>query len=89
MDSILTVTLRNDGDGIAQSWRQDCVSVLLLNILICLPGVVNPRLKIYGLENVRVVDASVIPLTTGVAIQTSVYVIAEKVWLDRNSDHTF
>jgi choline dehydrogenase-like flavoprotein len=36
-------------------------------------------LKIYGLANVRVVDASVIPLTTGVAIQSTVYAIAEKV----------
>jgi choline dehydrogenase-like flavoprotein len=42
-------------------------------------GVVDPRLKIYGLANVRVVDASVIPLTTGVAIQSTVYAIAEKV----------
>ncbi|KAF8500891.1 alcohol oxidase [Russula emetica] len=57
----------------------DYVSALLFNILICLSGVVDPRLKIYGLDNVRVVDASVIPLTTGVAIQTSVYAIAEKV----------
>ena len=42
-------------------------------------GVVDPHLKIYGLNNVRVVDASVIPLTTGVAIQSTVYAIAEKV----------
>jgi hypothetical protein len=76
---MLTVTLRHDGDGTAQSRRQDYVSALLLNILICLSGVVDPRLKIYGLDNVRVVDASVIPLTTGVAIQASVYAIAEKV----------
>ncbi|KAI0248588.1 hypothetical protein BJV78DRAFT_1234674 [Lactifluus subvellereus] len=38
----------------------------------------DPRMKIYGLVNVRVVDASVIPLTTGVAIQSTVYAIAEK-----------
>jgi choline dehydrogenase-like flavoprotein len=44
-----------------------------------LSGVVDPRMKIYGLTNVRVVDASVIPLTTGVAIQSTVYAIAEKV----------
>ncbi|KAI9443307.1 alcohol oxidase [Lactarius indigo] len=43
-----------------------------------LGGVVDPRMKIYGLTNVRVVDASVIPLTTGVAIQSTVYAIAEK-----------
>ena len=45
-------------------------------------------MKIYGLTNVRVVDASVIPLTTGVAIQSTVYAIAEKVspkleWMGR------
>ncbi|KAN0125467.1 hypothetical protein V8E53_015437 [Lactarius tabidus] len=43
-----------------------------------LGGVVDPKMKIYGLTNVRVVDASVIPLTTGVAIQSTVYAIAEK-----------
>ena len=73
------MTLRHDGDGTAQSRRQDYVFALPFNILICFSGVVDPRLKIYGLVNVRVVDASVIPLTTGVAIQTSVYAVAEKV----------
>ncbi|KAI0260709.1 hypothetical protein BC834DRAFT_504041 [Gloeopeniophorella convolvens] len=43
-----------------------------------LGGVVDPKMKIYGLANVRVADASVIPLTTGVAIQSTVYAIAEK-----------
>jgi GMC oxidoreductase len=52
---------------------------LLSYILIYLSGVVDPRLKIYGLDNVRVVDASVIPLTSGVAILSTVYAIAEKV----------
>ncbi|KAI0316367.1 GMC oxidoreductase-domain-containing protein, partial [Amylostereum chailletii] len=42
-------------------------------------GVVDPTLKVYGLANVRVVDASIIPLTVGVAIQPTVYAIAEKV----------
>jgi hypothetical protein len=54
---------------------------LSLTLLTCLSGVVDPRFKIYGLTNVRVVDASVIPLTTGVAIQSTVYAIAEKVGL--------
>lgn len=60
------------------------VFTLLLSILTCLSGVVDPRLKIYGLANVRVVDASVIPLTTGVAIQSTVYAIAEKVRVGLN-----
>ena len=44
-----------------------------------LGGVVDPTLRVYGLANVRVVDASIIPLTVGVAIQPTVYAIAEKV----------
>lgn len=44
-------------------------------------GVVSPRLKVYGLDNVRVVDAGVFPITTSSALQQTVYVIAEKVGL--------
>lgn len=39
----------------------------------------DPSLKVYGLSNVRVIDAGVIPLTVGTAIQQTVYMIAEKV----------
>ncbi|EIM84790.1 FAD-linked reductases C-terminal domain-containing protein [Stereum hirsutum FP-91666 SS1] len=46
-----------------------------------LGGVVNSRMKVYGLENVRVVDASVIPLAPTAALQPTVYAIAEKVCL--------
>lgn len=75
-------SIRHDRDGTSQSWRQDYALTWPLDILTRLSGVVDPRLKIYGLANVRVVDASVIPLTTGVAIQSTVYAIAEKVRLD-------
>ncbi|KAJ7447298.1 alcohol oxidase [Mycena galericulata] len=43
-----------------------------------LGGVVNPELMVYGLQNVRVIDAGIIPLTIGVPLQPTVYAIAEK-----------
>ncbi|CAE6444530.1 unnamed protein product [Rhizoctonia solani] len=43
-----------------------------------LGGVVDVHLKVYGTANVRVVDASIIPLHIGTHIQRTVYGVAEK-----------
>ncbi|CAE6434708.1 unnamed protein product [Rhizoctonia solani] len=43
-----------------------------------LGGVVDTHLKVYGTANVRVVDASIIPLHIGSHLQRTVYGIAEK-----------
>lgn len=43
-----------------------------------LGGVVDSRLKIYGIENVRAVDASVLPIQLSAHLSSSLYGIAEK-----------
>ncbi|KAI1457053.1 hypothetical protein F4805DRAFT_467697 [Annulohypoxylon moriforme] len=41
-------------------------------------GVVDPRLVVYGTENLRIVDASIFPLIPRGNIMSSVYAVAEK-----------
>ncbi|KAJ5376161.1 hypothetical protein N7509_013047 [Penicillium cosmopolitanum] len=41
-------------------------------------GVVDPSLKVHGIKNLRVADASVIPVIPDCRIQNSVYMVAEK-----------
>ncbi|PON25295.1 hypothetical protein TGAM01_v205981 [Trichoderma gamsii] len=41
-------------------------------------GVVDPALKVHGVHNLRVIDASAIPLIPDCRIQHSVYAVAEK-----------
>lgn len=41
-------------------------------------GVVDPGLKVHGVKNLRVIDASVIPVIPDCRIQNSVYMIGEK-----------
>lgn len=41
-------------------------------------GVVDPKLKVYGVQNLRVIDASIFPMEIRNNLQTSVYAVAEK-----------
>lgn len=42
-------------------------------------GVVDEQLKVHGVERLRIVDGSIMPLLPGANTQSSVYMIAEKV----------
>lgn len=42
-------------------------------------GVVDPNLRVYGTSNLRIVDASIMPLIIGAHLQATVYAIAERV----------
>ncbi|OTA62906.1 GMC oxidoreductase [Hypoxylon sp. EC38] len=41
-------------------------------------GVLSPKLKVYGVDNLRVVDSSAIPLIGTANLQSTVYALAEK-----------
>lgn len=41
-------------------------------------GVVDPRLRVYGIDRLRVVDCSIIPVLPDVNILGPVYMLAEK-----------
>ncbi|KAJ6150011.1 Glucose-methanol-choline oxidoreductase C-terminal [Penicillium samsonianum] len=51
-------------------------------------GVVDPNLKVHGIKNLRVIDASVIPVIPDCRIQNSVYMIGEKGADAIKRDHT-
>lgn len=49
-----------------------------------LGSVVDTTLKVYGTSNLRVVDASIMPLQVGAHLQATVYAISEMVGVIAN-----
>lgn len=63
-------------EGIGTEYHPSCTCPMLpLN----LGGVVSPELLVYGTQNLRVVDASIMPMIPASHLQAVVYGIAEKV----------
>ncbi|KAI1137459.1 putative GMC oxidoreductase [Hypoxylon sp. FL0543] len=50
-------------------------------------GVVDPRLRVYGVKGLRIVDSSIMPLIPRANVQTSVYTVAEKAADIIKEDH--
>ena len=51
-------------------------------------GVVNSHLRVYGTQNLRVVDASIFPMIPAAHLQAVVYGVAEKVSIKSNNSQT-
>jgi len=75
-----------DTEGLARSWVVQNVTSDFHPVGTCAMGgrsgiergVVDERLKVYGVKGVRVVDASIMPLQISAHLQATVYAIAEK-----------
>lgn len=73
-------------DEYMKKWIADSTVVALHAVGTCAMGghagirggVVDERLKVYGVKGLRVVDASIMPLQISAHIQATVYAIAEK-----------
>lgn len=63
-------------DNIATEYHVSCSCPMMP---LSLGGVVDPNLLVYGTHNLRIVDASIMPLVPASHLQAVVYGIGEKV----------
>lgn len=73
--------LRNDlsDDGICARVKQGGSTVFHFSGTCAMGSVVNSECEVMGIEKLRVVDASVIPIPLGAHYQAAVYALAEQV----------
>lgn len=64
--------------GIQTEYHPSCTCPMLA---LDLGGVVDSDLVVYGTQNLRIVDASIMPVIPAAHLQAVVYAIAEKVGL--------
>lgn len=63
-------------NAISTEYHVSCSSPMLP---LGLGGVVDPNLLVYGTQNLRIVDASIMPMIPAAHLQAVVYGVAEKV----------
>ena len=62
--------------GVGTEYHPSCTCAMLP---LSLGGVVDSSLKVYGTQNLRIVDASIMPMVPASHLQAVIYAIAEKV----------
>ncbi|KAI9894890.1 MAG: hypothetical protein M1814_000110 [Vezdaea aestivalis] len=71
-EASLIQTIKN---GVRTEFHPSCTLAMLP---LELGGVVSPELRIYGTQNIRVVDAGIFPMIPAAHLQAVVYAVAEK-----------
>ncbi|KAJ6098472.1 hypothetical protein N7467_000007 [Penicillium canescens] len=61
--------------GVSTVWHASGTHAMLPRQL---GGVVDPQLKVYGISNLRIVDASIFPILPGAHMMATLYAVAEK-----------
>lgn len=78
------VVPRGADDSVWEAWIKSSFTSVWHYVASCammkreLGGVVSSRLQVYGTQNVRVVDASVVPIQLSAHLSSSLYGVAEK-----------
>lgn len=81
-DAEIAAALKN---GTLSSWQHPVGTVAMMPEE--LGGVLDPELRVYGVEGLRVVDASMMPMVPASHTSSTVYAVAEKVRCATSASH--